>query len=237
MRRRHAVLTALAALAALLVTGCNTEAGSSSDATIAVGNTVGSIDVSAPARPMRDPGTNDSLPDTVPVAGPSPATDFGTCSVQVTGNVVAGWSTAATADSITFGAWLNAAALQATTGDTTPIDPGYFLLTCRGAGDRSISFSGNGSVPQRATTYRLTLDRSGSGQSPDDRIAVVLSVPDTGVLALAGEGSLVITRFDDTGIAGSFDVPFVDQQGGASRATGQFDLINPEPRLVPSQGG
>jgi len=235
MFRRHAVLMVVAAVVAA-ASGCSTELDSPSADTVSVGRTVGAPalnDDDAPAGPLPGPGEDDTILDTEPFQ-PS---ELGSCSVQVTGDDPAAWQVAATEDSITYGGWYSKEARDIAAQNSTVLDESYFALTCRGAGDRSISFTGNGRVPQRPATYRFTLTADGATQSPRDRIAVVLSLPDAGLLALGGNGTLTITEFDDEHIAGSFDLPFVDAVGAAAQVTGSFDLINSELLQVPPTTG
>lgn len=232
---RHPRVTALAAavvavVAATALAGCNTERGSAPADTLAVGNTVGSPQLSdsdAPTPPLPEPGETDSVPTTLP-----DTTKLGTCTVDVVGDLSDSWKTATNDEAFTYGGWFSDITRAEAATNSIVIDDGYFLLTCRASGDRSIGFAGNVAIAQRTTTYRLALNGNNE-PSGRNAIAAVLALEPHGVCVLAGEGSLAIEAFDDAHIAGSFGVPFVCPDGSAVSATGRFAFSRPEQPVVP----
>lgn len=235
MRRRHA--RGIVAVGMLLLVACNTETGSVPSATLAIGETVGSLDLNedqAPTPPLPNPGEN-----TIPASSPD-ITGLGSCNVDVTGDVTDSWTAEATDESVTYAGWLSDVALAEATANSVTVDPSYLVITCRGSGNRSISITNNGTLRQRAATVELTLDSSGTAPSERNQLRILLAVERDGVCTLAGEGSITIDAFDDAQIAGSFDAPFVCADGSAVRATGRFGFARPvsepppDPTITPT---
>jgi uncharacterized protein YaiE (UPF0345 family) len=163
---------------------------------------------------------------------PIPETGEGSCSVTVSGDKQAEWTGGGTLGDAGISYWYGDAERELI-GDGFSI-----LLNCQGDGD-SLSFvSGSAAdettVPMAPGSYSLTSAGAQSGVDPIG-VLVVLADSATNWRVTDPGGTLTITRFDDAGIAGTFEFPMEDSlaemSGDPSEGTivvsGEFDFVNP----------
>lgn len=242
--RRSAFLVALCALAA-----CG--GGSSSSSSTAPSSAASSASVSADqsvesapseASSPSEPSAADdgSASETPTVPPPTPmAIAGGNCHVEVTGDVSATWDSPGGYSAIGYGPWIHQEPDQTIAG--IPMDETFFLLNCTGPGTSSINFgtSPGSKIPMQPATYTLPPADNAFGASDNPGALSVLIGLDASETnwGLREPGTLTITRFDESGIAGSFQLPVTDvlakiagaQQPSKGNAmiTGTFDYPNP----------
>lgn len=163
---------------------------------------------------------------------PLPVIGEGSCRVVVTGDKQVEWTGGGTAGDIAASYWF------------TDEDREFFgdefilLMNCDGAGGSLSLLTGpnanESNVPLGPGAYTLT----SSGASVGDDLfgaLVVLTDSETNWSVMEPGGTLEITRFDQSGIAGTFEFPMEDSLASISEGesegtivvSGEFDFVNP----------
>jgi len=163
------------------------------------------------------------------------ADDGGSCSVEITGDVNASFTSGGGYSAVGYGSWI-----PPEPGVSTPfeLDGGFFLLNCIGPGDTYVGFGAalDADIPMAPATYPIvpaTTALGGSDIPHQIDILVGIDGSDTNWGPTEG-GSLVITEFDADNIAGTFTVPITDvlasitgENQGNAMITGSFNFANP----------
>ncbi len=206
-----------------LLTACGGDDGAT-EASQPVGSevetpTTGSVEVDTPET---------EAPDSPEVAGDD------SCSVEVTGDKTARWTSPGGISALNTEYWL--AADQADLFG----EGFYFIINCPGD-QGSVSFGSNASadesdIPFGPATYTLNPATNRFGGNPDDPIAVLFTLTDSETnWGVSEPGVLEITAFDDEHIAGRFEFTATDllydlggsESEGTVRVTGSFNYRNP----------
>jgi hypothetical protein len=173
----------------------------------------------------------DTIP--APAEGAPPADGGGTCQVDVSGDETASWTGAGGPMALNTDYWLSAEQKQSFG------DPFYFVVNCQGVGGFLGFLAGTAAeqatIPYGPMDYTL---QPGSVMGATDQVLGVMVTIDGSDTSygVSAPGTLSITKFDDTGIAGTFSFTATDLLAGAGgdtapartiTVTGQFDFANP----------
>jgi hypothetical protein len=190
-------------------------------------------DTSQPDASQPDTSQPDTSHDGSAVSESETTSGAGTCKVAVTGDKTAEWAGGGTAGDVAVSYWFGEA-------EREMVGDGFTMILNCGTGEgNSISLlsgatADESSVPMAPGTYAMT---SGGGSVGDDLFGALITLEDseTNWRITDPGGQLAITRFDDAGIAGTFEFPMEDAlaelSGEASEGTilvrGDFDFPNP----------
>jgi hypothetical protein len=170
--------------------------------------------------------------DAIPAPPDAAPTDVGggTCLVDVTGDETASWTGGGGTTALNTDYWLTPDQKQAY-GDAF-----YFVVNCQGAngflGFLAGATAEQATIPYGPQDYTLAAaDPTAVGDQPIG-VAVTIDGSDASY-GLTQPGTLSITRFDESGIAGTFSFTATDLLAGDTAparsitVTGSFDFDNP----------
>ncbi len=162
--------------------------------------------------------------------------ELGSCHVNVTGDITADWTAPGGSAAVGYGPWIPPMP-DATLG--IDIDETFFILNCGGDDDENyVGFMplNSAAIPMQPATYTIPAATNMIGTGDGNGMSVLITFEGTDTnWGASGEGTLVITEFDDEHIAGTFMVPVTDvlaemsgePSEGNAVVSGEFDFANP----------
>lgn len=173
-----------------------------------------------PSSTVPDDATDDDVSDET--TAPPSASGGGTCSVDVSGDTQASWTGGGSPSDLIVSAWFDDAERELLGDDFT------LIVNCTGPGNDYLgllagSDADETSVPMAPGSYPL-MRNTGTQRSLFSPL-LTLTDSDTNWGLSDDGGVLEITAFDDTTIAGTFELSMVDTLGGFDADGGEGEIV------------